>query len=140
MSDYLFIIFGLALLLAVGAGVLIVFLKPKKVGVSDADFKKMWQRVTDLVNSGDDHKVTQAIVEADKLMDLVLKKKVSGDDMGGRLRNAKGLFTADGYNRVWEAHKLRNRLVHEVGVEVPLERARAAVSGFAKGFRDLGYK
>lgn len=140
MGNYLFIIFGLALLLAVVGVVLIVFLKPKKTGVSDTDFKKMWQRVKDLINSGDEHKATQAVMEADKLMDLVLKKKVSGDDMGGRLRNAKGLFSADGYNRVWEAHKLRNRLAHEVGVEVPLQRARSAVSDFAKGFRELGYK
>ncbi len=140
MQDYLLFIFGLALILAVLAVVLVRFVKPKKIGVSDVDFENMWQKISDLINANDEHKAVQAIVEADKLLDLVLKKKVAGDDLGGRLRNAKSLFTSDGYNRVWEAHKIRNRLVHEVGVEIPIDRCRTAVNDFARGFRELGYK
>lgn len=140
MNNFLVIIFVIAFILAAGAVGLIYYKKPKKSGVSDVEFKKLWTHVESLIKADDHHQMVQALVEADKLMDMVLKKKVKGDDLGGRLRKAKGLFTAEGYSRVWNAHKLRNRLVHEVGVKVSMKTCRMAVGDFSRGFRDLGYK
>jgi hypothetical protein len=55
------------------------------------------------------------IIEADKILDNVLKfKKIKGDTMGERLKNSKKLFSSKEYNNVWEAHKMRNQLVHEI--------------------------
>jgi len=140
VNNFLLIIFALALVLAVAAGVLLVYFKPRKKGVDQKNFDKMWSHVNELINSDDQHKHIQAVVEADKLMDFVLKKKVKGEDLGGRLRNAKRILSSDGYNQVWESHKLRNQLVHEVGIQVSPGRCRKAVVGFARGFKDMGYK
>ena len=58
--------------------------------------------------------IKQALLEADKLLDLGLKdKKTKGETMGERLKSAKNLFDNNLYNEIWQAHKLRNQMVHE---------------------------
>jgi hypothetical protein len=55
------------------------------------------------------------VIEADKLLDHVFKQKyIQGETMGDRLKNAQRYFGRDQYNKVWQAHKLRNRLAHEL--------------------------
>lgn len=58
----------------------------------------------------------QKLVELDKLMDFYLKNSgLKGETMGERLKNARKLFSRNDYNEIWEAHKMRNKLVHEIG-------------------------
>jgi hypothetical protein len=67
-----------------------------------------WQRVEGQGGS-------LAIIDADKLVDNVLKKaNVRGESMGERLRAVEKLVPRNVYNDMWEAHKIRNRLVHEI--------------------------
>lgn len=55
-----------------------------------------------------------AIIEADKLVDTVLKKSgIKGETLGERLRNAQKLISRDVYSNMWEAHKVRNQIVHD---------------------------
>ncbi len=55
------------------------------------------------------------VIEADTLLDYVFqKKRLRGATMGERLKNARGLFSKDLYQKIWDAHKYRNKLVHEV--------------------------
>lgn len=55
-----------------------------------------------------------AIIDLDSLLDHGFKGlHLAGSTMGERLKSAKTLFDRDLYNRIWDAHKLRNRLVHE---------------------------
>jgi len=55
-----------------------------------------------------------AIIEADKLVDTVLKKAgIKGETLGERLRNAQKLISRDVYSNMWEAHKVRNQIVHD---------------------------
>lgn len=55
-----------------------------------------------------------AIIEADKLVDTVLKKAgIKGETLGERLRNAQNLTSRDTYSNMWEAHKVRNQIVHD---------------------------
>jgi len=55
------------------------------------------------------------LIEADKLLDHVFKeKRISGDTMGERLKSTKKLYDKKLYNQIWEAHKARNKLVHEI--------------------------
>lgn len=54
------------------------------------------------------------IIEADKLVDTVLKKAgIKGGTLGERLRGAKDLVPRDVYSNMWEAHKVRNQIVHD---------------------------
>jgi hypothetical protein len=57
-----------------------------------------------------------AIIEADKLVDVILKKAgIAGNTMAERLRKVQKLVQRPIYSGMWEAHKLRNHIVHEVG-------------------------
>jgi hypothetical protein len=54
------------------------------------------------------------IIEADKLVDTVLKKAgIKGETLGERLRNSQKLVSRDVYSNMWEAHKVRNQIVHD---------------------------
>jgi len=56
-----------------------------------------------------------AVIEADKLADMILKKAgVKGESMAERLRGVEKLIDRSVYQRMWEAHKVRNELVHEM--------------------------
>ena len=140
MSYLILIIFGVAGLLAIGAVILLVFLKPKKKGLSQEVFAGHWSKIKTMVSSGDLISIRQSVVEADKLLDLVLKKRVSGENLGMRLKNAESIFkNRSNYSQAWEAHKLRNRLVHEVGYDASESVCKNAIRGFENAFRDLGY-
>jgi len=57
-----------------------------------------------------------AIIEADKLVDSVLRRaKIRGETFADRLRKVEKLVPYSSYQQMWEAHKVRNELVHEVG-------------------------
>ena len=78
-----------------------------------------------------------AVSEADKLFDYVLKAKgFPGETMAERLKRAERQLTDR--NGVWQAHKLRNSLAHEVGFAVADGHAREALSAFRRGLQDLG--
>ena len=67
------------------------------------------------------------------------KKKMRGETMGERLKIAQKRFSRyDIYQDVWEAHKLRNRVVHEVDNELLHHDAKKAIDYFRRGLRDLG--
>jgi hypothetical protein len=79
----------------------------------------------------------QAVSEADKLFDYVMKEQgYPGQTMADRLRAAQSKLS----NRqaVWDAHKLRNALAHEVGFDLVASQVRQALDGFERGLKDLG--
>lgn len=81
----------------------------------------------------------QAIVEADKLVDEVLKRRgYKGKTTGERLVAAQHSLTTN--DMVWLGHKLRNRIVQgEVDVRRLKKRdVLGALSGFRQALRDLG--
>lgn len=79
-----------------------------------------------------------AVLEADKILDEALKLKGFQGSMGEKLKQAGGLFTdQDG---VWAAHKLRNRLAHELNVTLEKGEGRAALGHFKQALKDLGFK
>jgi hypothetical protein len=80
-----------------------------------------------------------AVSEGDKLLDQALKLSgVSGETMGERLKGSEKLFGQDLYQRIWEAHKLRNVLAHEVGAAADKQQAQWAVSIFREALTKLG--
>ncbi len=92
------------------------FFKDNKWGNEVIDRLNVLQKLN---STKEEIKVKSALIDADKLFDFVLKKKgIKGETLGERLKNAKAFFDHDMYQQVWEAHKLRNRLVHEVDFSV----------------------
>lgn len=77
-----------------------------------------------------------AIMDADKLLDMGLKKKGYEGPLGEKLKKSGSLFRD--VNGVWAAHKLRNRLAHELGMNVSDSEAKRALRQFEQAYRDLG--
>ena len=95
--------------------------------------KAHWIRIID---SFDSHS-HQAVMDADKLLDYVLKCYGYEGHLGEKLKVAKGHFSdLDG---VWSAHKLRNTLAHEFK-QLSQDEGRRALRQFKQALNDLGAK
>jgi len=103
------------------------------------DFQEEWQSIKELLKTKRDSAMKQALLQADKLLDLALKnKKVQGETMGGRLKTAKTMFSKDLYPLIWQAHKLRNRLLHE-NEEILSFQIERAINTFYRALKELRY-
>lgn len=77
------------------------------------------------------------IIECDKLLDkAMIEMGVPGKTMGDRLKRAGDRFT--NLNSVWRAHKLRNAIAHESGIEVSFKQASNAIAIYKQALKDLG--
>jgi hypothetical protein len=130
---YLAIIAGVILLILVfGVGFL---LKRKPKGLNQDYYRDQWQTLQKLCK--DKSTWPLAIIDADKLLDDVLKRcRYKGKTMGERLVSAqRDIKDNDG---VWYGHKLRNRLVHENNVKLTERDVKEALLGIRAGLKDLG--
>ncbi len=96
-----------------------------------------WGEINSMISTGGPANYRQAIMEADKLVDHVLKSKVKGETMADRLKNARDLFERDTYDRLWLAHKIRNKVAHEADFEGLSSDANLAVRNFEKALKEL---
>ncbi len=82
------------------------------------------------------NKWMEVVIEADKLVDEALKQRgYIGKTMGERLVAANRIFKdAD---MIWNAHKFRNRVVHETGFRVKKSQVSYALRGYRKALKDL---
>jgi hypothetical protein len=99
-----------------------------------------WQEVAVLLKGESPSQLKQALILADRSLDSALKDLVVGQTMGDRLKNAKNLFTPQSYDKIWQAHKLRNSVVHESGFEVQGFMVKASVERLKAGLAELGVK
>jgi hypothetical protein len=97
-----------------------------------------WKNIKILLSAKGPSQMRQALISADKCLDNILRDLVSGDTMGERLKSSEALFDRDLYNKIWEAHKIRNTLVHEAGYEPPYFVINEAVENFRLGLNKLG--
>ncbi len=129
----------LAVLVAViAAGVLLLALLGlvgKNAPLDKTPFRENWRKIKDRASKADGYEI--AIINADKLLDLALKKKrFGGETMGERLISAKDSLSRR--QAVWDAHKLRNRIVHEQVVKLDAKKVSEALRGFESALKDLG--
>ncbi len=98
--------------------------------------QKEWQKITALADNSD-QSARYAVIEADKLLDYVLKTRgYHGETMGDRLRDADTDFSYK--DDVWHAHKLRNKLVHEADYEIDSRLVTRAINQFKQALKDMG--
>lgn len=111
----------------------------KHGAVNTHEVTERWADIQTTVGLGGTSHFGQAVVAADKLLDHVLKQKgYAGDTMGERLRNAQKDISPAVYHNAWQAHKLRNQLVHEVGSEVMSFQVKEALQSYEYTLRELG--
>ncbi len=96
-----------------------------------------WEEIEKHINSTREAEWKFAVIEADKLVDELLKSAgFSGDTMGDRLMNIQpGQLTT--LQNLWEAHKIRNRLVHDTNYFLRYTEAKRAVNLYEKTLKEL---
>lgn len=78
-----------------------------------------------------------AIIQADSLLDEALKKRhFKGKTMGERLVSAQKSLSDN--DATWFAHKLRNKIVHEVDVKLTQKDVQKSLMGLRQALKDLG--
>ncbi len=99
-----------------------------------------WQEVKKRLGSENSSDWKFAILEADGILDDVMKKiGYPGANLGERLANIEP-SDFDSLSEVWEAHKIRNRLAHEAAdFKLSKERAEEVVALYEKGLKELEY-
>lgn len=100
--------------------------------------RQKWQEIEQLMQLGKPSNYAKAILEADKLLDHLLKGlRAPGITMGDRLKASKNRFSKDAYYAAWQAHKIRNELVHNSEYEATDFIARHAIANFKKPLDEL---
>lgn len=99
-----------------------------------------WNEIENMFSLGGASSLKSSIIEADKLVDYVLKNRgTAGDTMGERLKNAKSKFGSyQDYDNLWFAHKVRNNIAHETTHELGVAEAKRAIEYFKKALKELG--
>jgi len=130
-----FVIAGIVLVAFVLAFYVFIKAGSKKLNFSHQQFiKKQWQNITE----ENFHNPHTAILDADKLLGYVLELRGYTGSVGDQLKKGGGLFGS--IDSVWNAHKFRNRIAHEVGFKISKQEANKALSTFKKALEDLGAK
>ena len=109
--------------------------------IPEAAFKgasqSRWEEILRHVDSAKEAEWKFAVVEADKLVDDLLKKAgYFGESMGERLSSIERGQLAN-LDHLWEAHKIRNKLVHDVNYFIRQAEARQAVKFYEEALREL---
>lgn len=124
----------LFLILAVVVAIL-VFVMAGKHKITEKHKKiirKEWKTIIELAKTSPE----SALVKADNLLDYILKVKGFNGTLGEKLKKAD-IFFHD-INGIWEAHKTRNRIAHEVGFKLTSADAAKHLIKIKNALKDLG--
>jgi len=101
-------------------------------------YDNRWTEIKNHVLSFNESEWKMAVIEADKFVDDALKSaNYPGESMGERLmlvQPGQLLSLQD----IWDAHKLRNLLVHDASYQLNHRQAVLAIEAFEKALRELG--
>lgn len=98
-----------------------------------SEVEASWRTVETLVASNDQTNAKQALIQADVLVDSIMKQAgATGTNFGERLKGLRPRLSPAVYRQLWQAHIKRNELVHEAGSFVAgWERDQ-----YLRGFKD----
>lgn len=98
-----------------------------------------WEKINAKLNSVNPNDWKIAVIEADKMLDSALKAaKVAGATMGDRLKNMVSGDVGGKLEEIWEAHKVRNSLVHNPEYELSSDEARKTVRALEEASKAVG--
>jgi len=121
---------GLALL-----GLITFMVRRPKKGLNREYFKAQWRELQKGLNKHETWPI--AVIQADNLLDEALRRsRFKGKTMGERLVSAQRALSDN--DSTWYAHKLRNRLVHEVDVPLQQKEVKKALVSLGQALKDLG--
>lgn len=122
----LIVIAGLVLLVGLGQ------FTRRRSGLDSKYYRDKWAKIEQVQKMGEPGWQV-AIIQADKLLDQALKERgFSGETMGDRLKSSHA------GDKVWAAHKIRNRIAHEADVKLNPVMVSQALRGFKQGLKNVG--
>lgn len=134
-------------LLAVGRGLRNIIALPfrrkkssslKNLHINRKQIYSSWLEIEELMKLGKPSNLQKALLLADKLLDHALQiSGFSGQTMAERLKSAQNRLP--NYQDIWYAHKLRNRIVHEIGEETQSYEIKKAIGIYRKALKDLRF-
>lgn len=133
------IIYLFVFILVLGVALLLFISSNRKCGkqLNMDYFRAKYLDIEHQLKETDQASYALAVLNADKLLDKALRDRgTKGKTMGERLKTVSEKFSDR--NAVWQAHKLRNRLSHEVDVAVNYQQAKQALRSFRQALKDLG--
>ncbi len=122
-----------AIFLCIDAFILVWVFFFRKKKLSEGDRKKFQGYVRKILQESDHRR---AVMEADKVLDQLLTKNGYQGTVGEKLKKASALFSD--IQGVWRAHKLRNRIAHELDFECSQRDRNDAMNQFQKAYKELG--
>ncbi len=112
---------------------------PKKtLTLRDAVLKERWQGIMAKANPQSIESLKVAVIEADKMVDDVLKRLgLGGQHMADRLAQMdQDEFST--LKRLWNAHRFRNNLVHTPDFEVNADRIQKILGDYGAFLKEVG--
>lgn len=114
-------------------------IRGKGARIDKAENLEKWRVIESMLETDDEIHAKQAVLEADKFFDNILKKLgARGGTFADRLKNFENHFSYDSYQSVWQAHKTRNQISHEMNYRISINEARLVLNKFRQGLRNLG--
>lgn len=128
----------LIFIIVVAVVVLVVLNLVNKTNVKGIDKTHFINEWNDIIAEFKDPKSrNMSVINADKLLDEALKcMGFGGETMGQRLIGAKNSLKHR--DAIWNAHKLRNKIVHETRYDSNEKTVKAALQAYHQTFKDLG--
>jgi hypothetical protein len=125
------VVFGVVAAAIIAAIVLVK--RPKQLKTDR--FTASWQELQGLCK--DKATWPEAITQADKLLDIALKKrKFKGKTMGSRLVAAQRLLSDN--DDVWFAHNLAKKIIVNTEIALKESDVKDALVGFRQALKDIG--
>ena len=109
----------------------------KEEGKEAESLSDKWGAILELLNGKDEPSWRMAVTEADKFFDEIMQRLgYSGDNFGERLKQIHPTEIKN-LDNVWDAHRVRNSLAHDVDFKLSQDDARRAVGAYEEAMRDL---
>jgi hypothetical protein len=108
-----------------------------KTNLSKEEAKKEWASIEKHFYKGDENDLKIAIIEADKLLEEALRESgIRGASLGDKLKNIKP-GQIPNLDQVWQAHRLRNDIVHQSTFKLKRDLAERALNIYEETLRNF---
>ena len=100
---------------------------------------KSWQKILSRLSKNDEANLRLALIEADNLFDDLLKQmQLPGESMADRLKYLDSSQISN-IDEIWQAHKLRNIIVHNPEYPITKNEIEFGVRAYEKALKELEF-
>ncbi len=110
------------------------------VSLDRRQIQSKWSEIEATANLGGPAQIKASVMDADKLVEQVLSSKgLPGNTFADMLKAGQKLFSNySDYDNLWYAHKVRNSVAHDNGIDFNVSNGKKAMEYFKKALKILG--